>query len=138
MEFTVAHFPRDKTLTGRGTIENVIEQLLKWGSESMHRVSNQPSLPHAVIVLNKCPNDMSAAEWEQEKVTKWLLSALDDSLYTNPKLSSHIASWEDSKPQGFSRGAVKTKDLLSQYYGTISAIRFPGIFDGRGRPKLIV
>lgn len=96
------------------TIENVIHQLLQWGSESVCHVSNQPVLPHAVIALNKC-TDLQLDDqdnWDKGETTKWLLSALDDNLYNIPKFSKYIAAWEDSRPEDSPRERATTMSLL--------------------------
>ena len=84
-------------LTCRRTIENVIEKLLSWGSESVYHVSNQPALPHAVIVLNKCANDEPSETWDRKHTTKWLLSVLDDDLYNNPRFAKYLSAWKRFK-----------------------------------------
>ncbi|RSL93075.1 hypothetical protein CDV31_014873 [Fusarium ambrosium] len=127
-------------LVNTRTIENVIHQLLEWGSESVCHVSNQPVLPHAVIALNKC-TDLQLDDqdnWDKAETTKWLLSALDNNLYNIPKFSKYITAWEDSRPEDSPRERATTMSLLRQFYATVTAIRFPGFHDGRGPTKLMV
>ncbi|RSL62818.1 hypothetical protein CEP53_004625 [Fusarium sp. AF-6] len=127
-------------LVNTRTIEKVIHQLLEWGSESVCHVSNQPVLPHAVIALNKC-TDLQLDDqdnWDKTETTKWLLSALDNNLYNIPKFSKYITAWEDSRPEDSPRERATTMSLLRQFYGTVTAIRFPGFHDGRGPTKLMV
>ncbi|RSL53134.1 hypothetical protein CEP54_010562 [Fusarium duplospermum] len=125
-------------LVNTRTIENVIHQLLEWGSESVCHVSNQAVLPHAVIALNKCTNLQldDQDNWDKGKTTNWLLSALDDNLTNIAKFSKYISAWEASRPEG-SQERATTMSLLRQFYGTVTAIRFPGFHDGRGPTNLM-
>lgn len=60
------------------TIESVVLKLLEWGQKSAVQVSNQPVLPHAIIALNCCDNNLPLEHWTVENATDWLLGDLDD------------------------------------------------------------
>jgi hypothetical protein len=44
-------------------IESVFEKLVDWAAAALEKSSNQPVLPHAIIVLNASDNSTNAELW---------------------------------------------------------------------------
>ena len=66
-------------------IEDVIEQLINWADAVQEACSNQPVLPHAIIVLNASENQDSSL-WSVNHSTSALLYSLRNAVRQNPKL----------------------------------------------------
>lgn len=45
-------------------IESVFEKLVDWAAAALEKSSNQPVLPHAIIVLNASDNSTNAELWD--------------------------------------------------------------------------
>ncbi|KAI9741336.1 MAG: hypothetical protein M1834_003053 [Cirrosporium novae-zelandiae] len=50
-------------------IENVITQLIDWAATALKKSSNQPSLPHAILVLNESDNNIDKDRWDVDNAT---------------------------------------------------------------------
>jgi hypothetical protein len=46
------------------TIESVFEKLVDWAAAALEKSSNQPVLPHAIIVLNASENSTQPDLWD--------------------------------------------------------------------------
>lgn len=90
--------------------------------------SNQPVLPHAILVLNASELSIDAEQWNPVHATEWLMNAVKDSIHMNVKCKKHAQTWR-------SRGKVidTVEDLLLSYYASVKVVRIPGI----GRPNLM-
>lgn len=115
------------------TIENVTLQLLEWASKAIHCSSNQPCLPHAVIVLNKSDPSLPDEDWDPITSTKWLFAGLERQLDTNLKFKPFVATLKGDDR----RRTVGAHELLECYYSSVQVVRVPAFADGAGRPKLI-
>jgi hypothetical protein len=115
------------------TIENVTLQLLEWASNAIDYSSNQPCLPHAVLVLNKSDPSLPKEKWEAISSTKWLFAGLERELGANLKFKPYLARVKDS---GRHR-TVGAQELLECYYSSVQVVRIPAFADGAGRPNLI-
>lgn len=100
-------------------IEDVIEQLITWAEAVLEASSNQPVLPHAVIVLNASDNFASAV-WDVKETTDALLKSVQQVVKTNEKLRKCAESWRFRGVQPDSSEA-----LLLSYYSSIRVIRVP-------------
>ncbi|PLB46500.1 hypothetical protein P170DRAFT_457118 [Aspergillus steynii IBT 23096] len=89
-------------------VENVVDQLIDWATAALEKSSNQPVLPHAIIILNAAENNTEPD--------------------LNHNLRARAAFWAPRQ-----RRITSIRDLLLSYYSTIRVVRIPE----RGRPKLI-
>jgi predicted acylesterase/phospholipase RssA len=109
-------------------IENVVEQLIEWAEAALQKSSNQPVLPHAIIVLNACENATDPDLWDVNASTATLLESVRQAIYQNHNLRRYASFWELLK-----RPIDSVEDLLLSYYSSVRVVRVPE----RGRPKLI-
>ncbi|KAK1756460.1 acyl transferase/acyl hydrolase/lysophospholipase [Echria macrotheca] len=107
-------------LKNHRVIEKVFEQLIRWATNAIETSSNQPILPHAIIVLNASEHDNHRGFWDSELNTEEILASVSEVLDTNESFRSWVDSW-------MSRGrTIKTmKDLVLCYYSSIEIIRVP-------------
>jgi predicted acylesterase/phospholipase RssA len=109
-------------------IETVIEQLITWAEAALETSSNQPVLPHAIIVLNACENGTDPALWDVNVSTGALLGSVHRAVHQNHKLRVHAEFWRQ-----LGRPIETVQDLLLSYYSSVRVVRVPV----KGRPKLI-
>ncbi|KAK0631476.1 hypothetical protein B0T14DRAFT_3900 [Immersiella caudata] len=107
-------------LMNHRVIEKVFEKLISWATNAIETSSNQPILPHAIIVLNASVNDNYEGFWDSELNTKEILASVSQVLGTNEKMKRWAESWR-------SRGKKieSLHDLVLCYYSSIEIIRVP-------------
>ena len=90
--------------------------------------SNQPVLPHAIIVLNASDLNIDPRGWNVEYATQWLMDSVNESISKNLCFKKYASTWS-------SRGKeiVSVEDLLLCYYSSVRVVRIPSL----GRPNLI-
>lgn len=109
-------------------VESVIEQLLRWAADALETSSNQPVLPHAIIVLNAHDSNSDPALWEANESTIQFLESVGRALHQNHNIRKFAEFWRQKGRQ------IETIEmLLLSYYASIRVVRVPE----RGRPKLI-
>ena len=74
-------------------IEKVFEQLIHWATNAIETSSNQPILPHAIIVLNASEHDNHEGFWDSGLNTEEILASVSKVLDTNERLSVWADSW---------------------------------------------
>ena len=86
----------------------------------MEKSLNQPTLPHAVIVLNATDVEINEEEWDPEFATKALLSSVAEAAHRDPSYQRLLDVWAR-------RGKVihTMKDLLECYYSSVTVVRIP-------------
>ncbi|KAG9236159.1 hypothetical protein BJ875DRAFT_482583 [Amylocarpus encephaloides] len=104
------------------TVENVIMMLLELGDKSIEHSTNQPALPHAIIVLNKTDNAFDVPQWEQQASTNWLFSGIDETIHNTAKFCRYLEKWERVNGR-----QLNTEQLLRCYYTTVQVIRVPRV-----------
>ncbi|RVX66081.1 hypothetical protein B0A52_10015 [Exophiala mesophila] len=109
------------------TIEEVVEQLVVWADAVIETASNQPVLPHAIIVLNASDNQ-NADLWDVDASTTELLSSISLAVHENPRLKKLANKWIS---RGFDIDSVKS--LLSAYYSSVRVVRIPE----KSQPSLV-
>lgn len=109
------------------TIEEAVEQLLVWADAVIETASNQPVLPHAIIVLNASKNTKKEL-WDVDASTIALLDKINLAVWKNPKLTALADRWNS---RGFNITSVQS--LLLVYYSSFRVVRIP---EG-SRPLLI-
>ena len=113
--------PRDRTS------ESVVEQLIVWASTALEKSTNQPVLPHVIIVLNATENAIDPRQWDIDFATDDLMRTASKAI-AKPSFTKYINFWRDRK-----RGIRNAHDLLCFYYSSVRVVRIPT----RGRPQLI-
>jgi hypothetical protein len=85
---------------------------------------NQPTLPHAVIVLNATDTKIDSQAWDVANATASLMSDVSGAIERDP-------TYKDLKEHWVARGKPirNMQDLLECYYSSITVVRVPG--DGR-------
>lgn len=109
-------------------IESVFERLVKWAAAALETSSNQPVLPHAVIVLNASENDIDPGLWDVNIATTELLQSLSETISQNATFKQYVLFWKER-----SRNIKTVEELLLSYYSSIQVVRIPT----NGRPNLI-
>ncbi|THC94944.1 hypothetical protein EYZ11_005583 [Aspergillus tanneri] len=109
-------------------VENVVDQLIEWASAALEKSSNQPVLPHAIIILNAAENNTDPRLWDIDQSTEHLMDNMNEAIERNHNLRARVAFWAPRQ-----RRITCIRDLLLSYYSTIRVVRIPE----RGRPKLI-
>lgn len=94
----------------------------------MENSSNQPVLPHAIIVLNASENDIDQKLWDVDSATSELLNSLSRTVFKSPVFKKLAQFWRER-----SRSIESVEQLLLSYYSSIRVVRVPTT----GRPNLI-
>lgn len=112
------HHNTDKCRTFQSS---VLGKLLDWGAASLEKSLNQPSLPHAVIVLNATDMGIQKEEWDPEVATERLLDAIDADFDKNPDLHKYLDQWLVDR--GIKIRSIR--ELLNKYYSSFTVVRMP-------------
>ncbi|KAF2441827.1 hypothetical protein P171DRAFT_418623 [Karstenula rhodostoma CBS 690.94] len=99
----------------------VISLLINWASTSLEKSLNQPTLPHAIIVLNATDTKVNQGEWDPEYATSLLMSSVSGAIERDPDFRALKEHWSE---QG--KHIQTMKDLLECYYSSITVVRIPG------------
>lgn len=88
--------------------------MISWATKAIGTSSNQPILPHAIIVINASEHDNHPHFWDSKLNTADILESMSKVLDTNKKFSSCADSWRD-------RGkTINTlQDLVLCYYSLL-------------------
>jgi hypothetical protein len=106
----------------------VAKSLLKWAAAALEKSSNQPVLPHAIIALNECPNELPDWHWDTAYATTWLLDKYRGIIHDNLNFEPYVQFWRRKR-----RRIDSLEGLLMMYYSSVTVINIPSI----GRPNLI-
>ncbi|XDG06053.1 hypothetical protein ABKA04_005668 [Annulohypoxylon sp. FPYF3050] len=106
----------------------VLEKLMQWGSSSIEKSLNQPTLPHAIIVLNATDEVGDEEEWDVKTATDRFLEDIKNAVFHGPRFSEYRRKWEEA-----GREIRSTRDLLECYYSSVTVVRIPS----RGRYMLM-
>ncbi|KAF2725665.1 hypothetical protein K431DRAFT_260515 [Polychaeton citri CBS 116435] len=101
----------------------VLSKLLEWGASALETSLNQPTLPHAVVLLNDSEPGIDKREWDPHYATKSLLSCLTEALDSKegvPRFRELAQHWRDL---GVPINSIE--DLILRYYSTFKVIRMP-------------
>ncbi|KAF2689243.1 hypothetical protein K458DRAFT_357870 [Lentithecium fluviatile CBS 122367] len=102
---------------------SVLKPLVEWGVSSLEKSINQPTRPHAIIVLNDTDLGVPAEEWNVSCATRSLLAANESCLHplSGPQFFTQLANqW---KAMGKRIDGIL--DLLKCYYSTFKVVRIP-------------
>lgn len=76
--------------------------------------SNQPTLPHAIIVLNASENDIDESEWDLDNATTKVLESLSRTVYKNAVFKKYAQFWRERKKE------IETvEQLMLSYYSSV-------------------
>lgn len=81
--------------------------------------SNQPVLPHAIIVLNASENDIDPSQWDPYLATDALLDSISRTVFQNTTFKKYAQYWRERKKE-----IESVKQLMESYYSSIQVI-FP-------------
>ena len=95
---------------------------------ALEKSSNQPVLPHAIIVLNASENDLDPALWDIATSTSQLLENLSRTVFQNATFKKYAQFWRERN-----RPIETVEQLLHSYYRSVNVVRVPT----SGRPNLI-
>lgn len=95
-------------------VEHVFERLITWAAAAIETSSNQPVLPHAVIVLNASEHDIDEKLWDVPANTQSILEGLARTVNRNETFKKWAQFWrERNKP-------INTLlDLVLCYYSSV-------------------
>lgn len=115
----------------------MFKTLIEWANEALERSSNQPSLPHAIIVFNASDtphNDTKSddAFWDIDVTTEKILSSLSRLLRQSDAFDKYEKFWRK-----MGRSINSFQDLVECYYSSVqvsvdtsfSPIRLPTVTD---------
>jgi hypothetical protein len=71
----------------------MIDQLIDWAAAALERSSNQPVLPHAIIVLNAAENNTDPRLWDVNQSTEHLMESVQEAMERNHNLRKVPTSW---------------------------------------------
>ena len=101
---------------------------MDWAAAALEKSSNQPVLPHAIIVFNASENNINPELWSTRKATTDVLESLSKTVHQNATFKKYAQFWRERHRQ------IETIDqLLHAYYSSVRVVRIPT----RGRPNLI-
>jgi hypothetical protein len=97
-------------------IESVFEQLVDWAASALEKSSNQPVLPHAVIVLNASEHEIDTELWDVEVTTRKIFNSVSSphTIYQNTKFQKYAQFWRER-----SREIETLEQLMLSYYGSV-------------------
>lgn len=99
-------------------IENAIEQLIRWAEAALETSSNQPVLPHAVIVLNASDNASDPMLWDVNNATIALMESVRRAVHQNHEMRKFAETWRQR-----GRSVETVEMLLLSYYSSIRVVR---------------
>ena len=102
---------------------------MEWAAVALEKSSNQPVLPHAIIVLNATDYSVDPSLWDCDKATQQLLESLSRTVYHNAVFKKYAQFWRARH-----RTIETVESLLRAYYASIKVVRIPT----KGRPNMIL
>jgi energy-coupling factor transporter ATP-binding protein EcfA2 len=99
-------------------IENAIEQLIRWAEAALETSSNQPVLPHAVIVLNASDNASDPTLWDVNNATVALMESVRRAVHQNHEMRRFAEIWRQR-----GRPVETVEMLLLSYYSSVRVVR---------------
>ena len=101
---------------------------MDWAAAALEKSSNQPVLPHAIIVLNASEYDIDPELWDVHTSTSRLFENLSRTVFHNDTFKKYAQFWRERN-----RSIETIEQLLHSYYRSVNVVRMPT----SGRPNLI-
>lgn len=95
--------------------------MINWARSSIEKLLNQPTLPHAIIVLNATDTKIDLQAWDPGNATRSLMNDVANAIDRDPIYKQLKDFWVE---QGKSIECMQ--DLLECYYSSITVLRIPG------------
>lgn len=95
-------------------MESVFERLVEWAAAALERSSNQPVLPHAIIVLNASSNDICPSLWDVHTTTEEILESLSRTVNWNRTFKTQAQIWRERGKQ-----IDNVEQLMRSYYSSV-------------------
>lgn len=92
----------------------MFERLVEWAAAAIETSSNQPVLPHALIVLNASETDIDASLWEVNVNTVSILEALARTVNQNETFKRLAQFWRER-----GRAINNLEELVLSYYSSV-------------------
>jgi hypothetical protein len=100
-------------------IEDVLEHLVNWADAALETSSNQPVLPHVIIVLNATENNIEEQLWDPDIATSTVLDSLSRTVFQNTTFKRYAQFWRERK-----RPIETVSQLIRSYYSSIKVKYF--------------
>lgn len=101
---------------------------MNWAAAALEKSSNQPVLPHAIIVLNASENNIDPELWDVHTSTSRLFENMSREVFHNATFKKYAQFWRERN-----RSIETVEQLLHSYYRSVNVVRVPT----SGRPNLI-
>jgi hypothetical protein len=95
-------------------VEHVFERLVNWAAAAIETSSNQPVLPHAIIVLNASENDIDPKLWDVNANTNIILDDLAKTVNQNETFKKYAQEWRQR-----GKNIETLEQLLLSYYSSV-------------------
>ncbi|KAI0868821.1 hypothetical protein GGS24DRAFT_494248 [Hypoxylon argillaceum] len=102
----------------------VVTRLVDWAAEVLNASTNQPRLPHAIIVINASDSRTRPEQWDVDYATTSLLESVSQSIPSEKeaeRVTKLLKHWH--LPQ---RPVRNVRDLLLCYYSSVRVVHIPG------------
>lgn len=100
-------------------VEHVFERLITWAAAAIETSSNQPVLPHAIIVLNASENDLDEKLWDVPTNTESILEDLARTVNRNETFKKWAQFWRERGKE------INTlTELVLCYYSSVQVWSF--------------
>ena len=92
----------------------MFEKLVNWAAAALEKSSNQPVLPHAIIVFNASANTIDTKLWDVDIATTELMESLSRTVYHNDTFKRYAQFWRERNRQ-----IESVEHLLLSYYSSV-------------------
>lgn len=102
----------------------VVTRLVDWAAEVLNASTNQPRLPHAIIVINASDSRTRPEQWDVDYATTSLLESVSQSIPSEKeaeRVTKLLKHWH--LPQ---RPVRNVRDLLLCYYSSVRVVHISG------------
>ena len=98
----------------------LLDKIIDWAHSSLEKSIGQPTLPHAIILLNATDLRVDPLEWDPERATETLMDSVASAVDQNHRFHLLASFW---RQRGYT--IRTTQDLLLRYYASIQVVRVP-------------
>jgi hypothetical protein len=87
---------------------------VEWAAAALEMSSNQPVLPHVIIVLNATENEIEEWQWDPDRATAAVLESIAKTTFQNATFQKYARFWRERK-----RAIETVEQLILSYYSSI-------------------